>query len=1358
VTGAIERLRGSGRLPCPEPGRMRPLRAGILNVWEYDEQEFWFSGGRLILRGQNTAGKSKALELLFPFVLDGDTRPQRLDPFGSVSKTMYWNLIGFAETGPSPTRESAIGYCWAEFGCLDEDGRESYVTCVVGLRAVRSAGRRVDTWFAVTPARIGQDLDLAPAGVPLSAERFRAALPERSVYSTTARDHRAAVDHALFGLGAERYDALVHLLLQLRRPKLSEKLDMSRLGEYLSDALPPLEQHRVERLATAFARLEEESAALERLEACAQSLQGFLAHYRAHAQLQTRLRADEVRSANTQFDRVTEKARLEREKHDRATDLARGIDERLARLATEVTDLRGRLEGLDLSKVHALEEVAKRAAQAYSHARSLEQRAAGDRRDADRDGERSARAAARAAEAAPSKAAALRAATGAAEAARVSAEHGLHSSQLEEAPERARLALRGMSERSEQRVRQVQASARAAESAQQRIAADQRAAEEAEAGLDAARRELSGAEANLEQAAAELVQDVASWSAHWQVPVPDDTVEALVAGQAATPRALLAARRQAVAAERASLLGPRALVAEQLVAAAGERERVEAETDLAPPVRPGRPAQRPAGFVPLWAAVDFDSSLAPADRAGLEAALEASGVLDALIGPEGQVLDPTTLDTLIAAFPGSAPPGSTPPGPPGPGASPAGGTVGGLVPAGPHAAPAESALAALGAAGRWSADGQWTFGPLAGRWTKGEAEYIGAAARAEARRRRIAELTAAIAAAETELRRLDAALSGLDAELARLDEAEAAWPSAEGLRNARRDRDRAAAGVADAAARAEMAGQRLARSRAEGQAALDALAAAEQAAGCSAPEVDELLSALARYREALGEATAAVRNWISATQAAAEAADLASASQQRAEASESAAARAVDVAGSARAEEEELRRTSGADAETVLARQRELTGQLEIAEGEQVELRGRRDQARDEVIAARTLLARAEEDRAERERARADALRRLAALASTELALLAVGPVDRDRDLNQVTAGLGFARAAYERLREVEVDQRAIDAVATRFHHAWNVLQSGLGVDFNPNLDTSGGLEVCFATLNGRTVALSELASSIDEQVRRRRETLTAEEREVIHRHLLTEVGSHLGERVHAAWAFTKKMNEQLAAHPTRGGVSLELVWEVAPDAGAGAEQAARLLRREVGLLDEPERAALANFLHDRVRTAREEAEGADMVERLAAALDYRRWHRFSVHRLAAGRREKLTGRTQGVGSGGEQAKLAHLPLFAATAAYYASARPQAPHLLMLDEAFAGIDDSQRGDCMGMLVELDLDLVLTNYSEWGCYREIPSVATYHLERTPGRMGVTALRFVWDGQRRREDDPWLEDREEAEAAPGGGLFS
>lgn len=125
---------------------------------------------------------------------------------------------------------------------------------------------------------------------------------------------------------------------------------------------------------------------------------------------------------------------------------------------------------------------------------------------------------------------------------------------------------------------------------------------------------------------------------------------------------------------------------------------------------------------------------------------------------------------------------------------------------------------------------------------------------------------------------------------------------------------------------------------------------------------------------------------------------------------------------------------------------------------------------------------------------------------------------------------------------------------------------------------------------------------------------------------------------------------------------------------------------------------------------------------------------------------ERFTSRTQGHGSGGEQAKLAHLPLFAATAGYYATASAVAPRLLMLDEAFAGIDDDQRADCLGMLVELDLDVVLTNFNEWGCYPQVPAIAIYHLERVEGQKGVAALRYVWDGRVRREHDPFFESLE------------
>jgi hypothetical protein len=875
---------------------------------------------------------------------------------------------------------------------------------------------------------------------------------------------------------------------------------MSRLGEYLSDALPPLEHHRMERLATAFARLDEESAALERIDASARELHSFLDHYRAHARIQTRLRADEVRSANTQFDRVTEKARVEREKHERATELLTDIDGRLAVLAADIGRINGQLAGLDLSKVHALEEVVKRAAAAEANAVSAEKRAARDRSDADRDLKRSTMASDAAAAASVWREELLSFAADASVAAGVDQQHELHGAQLAGEPDRARVALRGVADRREDLVRQVRAADAAAETARRRITADQAGWDEAEAALDSARSSLAEAESDLDSTVADLVQEVATWSEAWTVPVPDAHVDALVGGERVTARPLLAGLRQAVSAGRSSVQGQRALVADRRSAAVAERERVEAETDLAPPARAGRPLLRPDGFVPLWACIDFDPSLSDAERAGLEAGLEASGVLDALVGPDGQVLDARTLDTLIAAS--SAP-----------------GHVAGVVPAGPLAEAAGRALAALDAAGSWSVDGRWSFGPLTGRWTKASAEYIGAAARAEARRRRIAELTAAIDEADAELARLEEALARVEAEWARLEAAEAAWPSTDRLLLARRERERWEGLVSDATAAAERARERLERSRAEGQAALDGLAAAVAAAGCTAEAVDEVLTAISRYREALGEAVAAVAAARAAAQAAEEAAARASEYEGRAAESEASAASARAAALSARAEEEELRRTSGADAEAVLARQRHLTQQLEHSSQDQTQLRDQRDGARDQVAAASALLEAAEGERAEREHSRAVALERLAALASTELAVLAVGAVDSGRDLTQVTAGLTFARSAYERLREVDVDQKAVDAVATRFHHAYTTLQSQLGVDFNPYLDASDGLEVCFGTLNGQTVMLSELSASIDDQVRRRRETLTAEERELIQRHLLTEVGSHLGERVHAAWA-----------------------------------------------------------------------------------------------------------------------------------------------------------------------------------------------------------------------------------------------
>lgn len=48
-------------LPEPTQRRWQPLRTGLIELFHYDSEEFWFPNGHLLLRGNNGAGKSCGL-------------------------------------------------------------------------------------------------------------------------------------------------------------------------------------------------------------------------------------------------------------------------------------------------------------------------------------------------------------------------------------------------------------------------------------------------------------------------------------------------------------------------------------------------------------------------------------------------------------------------------------------------------------------------------------------------------------------------------------------------------------------------------------------------------------------------------------------------------------------------------------------------------------------------------------------------------------------------------------------------------------------------------------------------------------------------------------------------------------------------------------------------------------------------------------------------------------------------------------------------------------------------------------------------------------------------------------------------
>ena len=72
--------------------RWKMNRIGFVNFWLYDEEEFWFENGRLLLRGQNGSGKSITTQSFYT-VYSGRRPDRRADWILLAPVTGGWNII-----------------------------------------------------------------------------------------------------------------------------------------------------------------------------------------------------------------------------------------------------------------------------------------------------------------------------------------------------------------------------------------------------------------------------------------------------------------------------------------------------------------------------------------------------------------------------------------------------------------------------------------------------------------------------------------------------------------------------------------------------------------------------------------------------------------------------------------------------------------------------------------------------------------------------------------------------------------------------------------------------------------------------------------------------------------------------------------------------------------------------------------------------------------------------------------------------------------------------------------------------------------------------------------------------------------
>ncbi|MFD7232486.1 TIGR02680 family protein, partial [Streptomyces sp. NPDC059881] len=759
--------------------------------------------------------------------------------------------------------------------------------------------------------------------------------------------------------------------------------------------------------------------------------------------------------------------------------------------------------------------------------------------------------------------------------------------------------------------------------------------------------------------------------------------------------------------------------------------RLSGETDLPPPPPPTRTTVRTAtAGAPLWRLIAFREGVPLPVQAAVEAALEASGLLDAWVSPyDGITLlgHDTRADAALAV---------TAPGPT---------LLEVLRPEEDIPVPADTVIRILagvaygttlpgGHPAAVSADGAWRLALATGTWSKLEPAHIGVLARQRARQRRIGDLTERIGETNASLAALDHQLRGIAARRARLDADRAARPDHRELDARRRDWDRAEDTVAARDDAVRDAAGHLARCESEVAGALRMLSrrAAEHGLPTDRDRLRELSADVDRFRDTAD-------SWVDARLAAITAADRAHQMATHADRSSRTAEQQAQEATAAEAEAAGLRARLEAVEATVGEDYRQIVARVAEA---RAELR----RCRDEAGRAADLLLRLE-GRIGGLRATSgqDAERREQAVGTRDGAahrfrhLCLIGLAEDAGITPELAAGDGTkatleaARATAAKWPGIPHEPRNLGDAATRLSEAVHEARQRLGARADLDLEPDDDIQLFTATLDGVRVGATGLLTTLTQERDRSRDDITTTERRLFDQILTGDIRRHLAARIRQAGELVDRMNGHLERVRTASNVAVQLVWDVRPDLPDSTRTARQLLLKDPGRVTESDREALHAFFRARIEEAKGSDTAARWEEQLGEVLDYTTWHRFTVRldRANGTGWQLLTKKLHGALSGGEKAIALHLPLFAAVAAHY-EAVPLAPRPILLDEVFVGVDTVNRGQVFALLTALDLDLMVTSDHEWCTYGALPGIAVHQLLTDGGDDAVTSARFIWNG--------------------------
>lgn len=1360
-----------------EYGRWHMNRAGILNFWFYEDEEFELEQGRLVLRGTNGAGKSVTMQSFIPLVLDGDKHPNRLDPFGSRDRKIEYYLLGDRDEHTDRT-----GYLWLEFYHPD---KELYKTVGIGLRARRGAAQ-VGFWgFLLEDGRrVNKDFWLydrvqweeSAQKFPLDRKALEEAISAGGQVVQEQRAYRELVNRSLFGFhDKEAYIDLLNLLIQLRSPKLSKDVKPTAIYDILVKALPPLHEEDLrplsevmedmDQLADRLEELKLHRSELEKLVRSYDQYNRYLLYQSGEQALQAHQVEEEVRSSLAELERELQLA-LQKQHEIESGQTAN--QERMIAVDTEL-ELLGRSEAIE--KQHELEQAQQALRETEQYAEQAQRRLTAALRSQEEAELAADKAGKQQFELLNQQKEGLEELDGLAGDLEFT-DHGVYARYWNpEPPEDSSFAAAWRRDLDEHRTAIAEAVklAERERDAAMLLAEFDRQLGELRAERDTTEHEVRLSETNSETALYKWKEHLLGWKQGLiRLQLGEKAVQDMLSASSALSydqqnvEAVLEPIRLEVDASRQHLISDRLVLEQQkkeqeaaLEALRGERRAWEQSREPEPPRSPARVRTRggygAAQGAPLYEVCEFLPHLSAEQRASIEQTLLGSGLLDAWIRPDGKIgmsdeegeevwIIPQpiewgyTLADVLQAMPSSG--------------------------SGLTVARIDAALRSFSWGDAWNAEqlelspeqgplvigrDYYRFGVLLGKLNADgyRAQYIGREARRQYKLAEIARLNEEIDQGERSLSELKGQIQEYADALLQLQLEWDAFPmkdeSFEQLRNAWAAQNKAVTRFRLLMDQENKQAEQLRLKQQQWselkQACIGATARwtrlktlcdlqeAGQAISEYAAVLSQLLSDWREYRQRAEETKRFSRE--------------AQKQQEQAELEEELRDELLDKKYALRVKTEQLLKLMD---ELGIS---DLYNRVSSLKEEKQQLIQTSNQLTKDMLelAKRIAVLNDRQNRlVEQEQHAGEETERKKILFFNEWQRqLIPETVERKLDRDTQEEWLPICRSIVQELQggAARTTRERLSGILQDYYNASKHL---LG-EYVLEADISETGRITLLSMRDRTrpqhpgALFAELGSQLVEQ----QNLLSDKDRELFEEIILRSVGKSIRQRIQRAEHWLKNMNRLMADRDTSSGLKLQLQWlprAAQSEEELNSDELVELLRKDVHLLHDDEAERLVGHFRSRIKWAKEGAieEREALRKHIYDMLDYRSWFQFSL-RYKKGEEtqyRELTDARFNVLSGGEKAMSMYIPLFAATYSRYADASQDAPKLISLDEAFAGVDEENIRDLFGLLTEMDFDYMMTSQVLWGCYDTVPKLSVCEIYRPKDADYVTVLRYRWNG--------------------------